>query len=278
MKIGKITILLVVLTAAVIGTIMSIKGNKTLEVNEYTVYGVDIPEAFDGFRIVHISDLHNASFGKGNENLIALLQSTHPDAIVITGDLIDSRRTDVDTALHFVTHALAIAPVYYASGNHEARIDYASLKVHLLDLGVCVLDNESVLLDREAQHIEFVGLSDPAFSGKKCFLGGMKEILQEKEVYTILLSHRPEYFADYVSSGADLVFSGHAHGGQFRLPWIGGLFAPGQGFLPKYDSGLYHAEKAIMVVSRGLGNSILPIRIGNPPELIVVNLVRLRNE
>lgn len=100
----------------------------------------------------------------------------------------------------------------------------------------------------------------------------LDNLMDDNDGYTILLSHRPELFTTYTASGVDLVFTGHAHGGQFRIPFVGGLVAPNQGFFPEYDAGLYTAETTNMVVSRGVGNSIIPLRINNRPELIVVTL------
>ena len=239
-----------------------------------------LPEAFSGFRIVQISDLHNAEFGSGNETLFALLSQASPDILVITGDLIDSRRTDVDVALSVCRWAVELAPVYYIPGNHEARSDqYAQLKAGMEDAGVTVLENEVVMLEQGGESLVLAGVRDPGF--QTYYHGGsdaavVSDVLQHFQLspdsYTVLLSHRPELFNTYVNAGIDLVFSGHAHGGQFRLPGIGGLFAPNQGFFPQYDAGLYSRGQTNMIVSRGLGNSLFPLRINNPPEIVAVEL------
>ena len=255
-------------------------GNTALEVNEYEIVSDRIPQGFDGFRIAQVSDLHNAEFGEGNSKLLELLSRTDPDIIVLTGDLIDSRNTDIEIALAFAREAMKIAPVYFVSGNHEARvIEYEDLKMGLAEAGVIVLENQKDEITREGESITLMGIDDPSFQESYLFgdaEGVAKQTIEtlqrESDGYTVLLSHRPELFELYVETGMDLVFSGHAHGGQFRLPFIGGLVAPNQGFFPKYDAGLFSEENTTMIVSRGVGNSIVPLRFNNRPEIIVVML------
>lgn len=244
-------------------------GNTALELNEIVVSSDRLPAAFDGFRIAHVSDLHNTEFGEGNGKLLALLAEAEPDLIAITGDMIDSRRPDIDTALRFAEEAVRIAPCCYVTGNHEARVsDYMRLEQGLKATGVTVLRNESMILARGSETIRVLGLDDPGFGSSPAqVLPGLMG-----EGYNLLLSHRPELFNLYRACGADLTLSGHAHGGQFRLPGVGGIFAPDQGFFPRYDGGLYREERADMVVSRGLGNSLFPFRINNRPEVVLVRL------
>lgn len=266
--------------AAVVLALWLAWGNTALEVNTYTVIGSRIPKGFSGFRIAQISDLHNASFGENNERLLSLLEEAQPDMIAITGDLIDSRRTDVEVALRFAREAVKIAPCYYVTGNHEARVSaYAELKAGLEAAGVTVLENEKVTIQRSGEEITVLGVDDPSFLADYLFGDAaevteqaLAELAAEEDSYTVLLAHRPELFQVYADSGVDLVFSGHAHGGQFRIPLIGGLVAPNQGFFPQYDSGLHTQGSTNMLVSRGLGNSIVPLRINNRPEIVVAVL------
>ena len=257
-------------------------GNTNLEITEYYVTSARIPDSFDGFEIAQISDLHNAEFGDENKDLLVLLSQIKPDVIVLTGDLIDSRHTDMDIALDFAGKAVQIAPTYYVTGNHEARIpEYEQLKTGLVDLGVNVLENQKAQITRDGESITLMGIQDPSFSTDYLF-GDAESVsrlaitsLQDaSDGFTVLLSHRPELFDLYVDTGVDLVFSGHAHGGQFRLPFVGGLVAPNQGFFPKYDAGQFIEENTKMIVSRGVGNSIIPFRLNNPPEIVVVELKR----
>ena len=261
--------------------IWTIWGNTALMVNTVTVTAGRIPAAFSGFRIAQVSDLHNAEFGENNVRLLELLLESRPDIIVITGDLVDSGHTDIDIAISFVEEAARIAPVYYVTGNHEARLSqYDRLRNGLEAAGVSMLEDRAVELERDGEKITLVGLSDPDFTVRSDIFGEVPAMVSTKlesladteSSYTILLSHRPELFESYASSGIDLVLSGHAHGGQFRLPFIGGLVAPNQGLFPKYDAGLYTESSTQMVVSRGIGNSIIPVRFNNRPEIVIVEL------
>ncbi len=261
-----ILLLVAVLTAWVLWA------NTAIEVNEWTVKSPEIPASFDGLRIAQLSDLHNTEFGASNERLLALLREAEPDIIVLTGDLIDSRNTKVDIALEFVRQAVQIAPCYFVSGNHESRVpEWTALRRGLLDAGATILDGDSVPLERDGAQIILAGVSSPAFGGD--FVRDLEKATAG-EGYTILLSHHPEWMAQYVARGVDLVFSGHAHGGQVRIPFVGGLIAPNQGFFPKYDAGAFREGETVMLVSRGLGNSIIPLRVNNRPEIIVAVLQR----
>ncbi len=251
-------------------------GNTTVGLSEYTVCGA--PKGFSGFRIAHVSDLHNAEMGDGNERLLNVLREAEPDLIAITGDLIDSRHTDIGIALRFAAEAVGIAPCCYVPGNHEARTsEYAELAEGLTDLGVTVLTNTSISIELSGCSITVMGIDDPSFQTNYMF-DNDAAVTEEKlrsirpNGYTVLLTHRPELFDVYESFGIDLVLAGHAHGGQIRLPFVGGLIAPDQGIFPKYDSGLYIRNGTHMLVSRGIGNSLFPFRINNRPEVILTEL------
>lgn len=261
--------------------IWTIWGNTALTVNTITISNSRIPTSFSGFKIAQVSDLHNAEFWENNARLLKLLSKNEPDIIVITGDLIDAQHTNIDIALNFVKEAIQIAPVYYVTGNHEASLSqYDRLKDGLESVGVSVLDDRVVELERDGEKITLIGLSDPDFTVKGDVFGEVPAMINTKlekltnmeNSYTILLSHRPELFESYVSSGIDLILCGHAHGGQFRLPFIGGLIAPNQGLFPKYDAGVFSDHNTHMIVSRGLGNSIIPFRFNNRPEIVLVEL------
>ena len=284
MKTRKKTILTLYILLLIILIGWTLWGNTALEVNEYEIVSNRIPKEFDGFRIAQVSDLHNTEFGEGNSKLIGLLSQTEPDIIVLTGDLIDSRQIDIEIALSFARDAMKIAPVYFVSGNHEARVsEYEDLKIGLTEAGVIVLENQKVEITRDGEAITLMGIDDPSFQESYLFGDAESvakqaiEMLQsESDGYTVLLSHRPELFELYVKTGMDLVFSGHAHGGQFRLPFLGGLVAPNQGFFPKYDAGQFTEENTTMIVSRGVGNSIIPIRFNNRPEIVLVTLRNMK--
>lgn len=255
-------------------------GNTALELNTYTISSSKLPQSFDGYRIAHVSDLHNAEMGKDNENLLTMLRDADPDMIAITGDLIDSRNTDIEIALQFVEEAVKIAPCYYVTGNHEARVnEYDELKAGLEAAGIIVLEDARTEISIEGETITLIGVNDPSYQTDYLFGDAqtvvnakLAELHTDSDGYTILLSHRPELFDTYAGHDIDLILSGHAHGGQFRLPFIGGLAAPNQGLFPKYDAGLYTEDNTNMLVSRGIGNSILPFQVNNRPEVILIEL------
>lgn len=275
-------IIIISVAAAILSVLIiwTVWGNLTPELNSYTVTSDKLPEAFDRFRIAHVSDLHNTELGKDNKKLLEMLRNAQPDIIAITGDLIDSRNTDVDVALHFVQEAVKIAPCFYVTGNHEARIsEFAEFKTELENSGVTVLEDERFEIGQSGETFVLLGVDDPSFQTDYLF-GDSETVMQSKltklikadDSYTVLLSHRPELFETYVNSGVNLVLSGHAHGGQFRLPFIGGIIAPNQGFFPEYDAGLYTSNSTCMAVSRGIGNSLFPFRLNNRPEIILIEL------
>lgn len=254
-------------------------GNAALELNTYTISSRGLPDAFDGYRIAQVSDLHNAEFGDRNQRLLEMLREAEPDMIAITGDLIDSRKTNIAVALAFAEEAVKFAPCYYVSGNHEARVsEYQDLKTGLEAAGVTVLDDAQVKIEVSGESITVIGVNDPSFhadyltSDAAVMDRKLSELSSEDAGFAILLSHRPELFDTYVAHDMDLILTGHAHGGQFRLPLIGGLIAPNQGLFPKYDDGLYSEGNTNMIVSRGLGNSIIPFRFNNRPEVVLIEL------
>lgn len=242
-----------------------------------------IPAAFDGFVLCQVSDVHNEARGEGNAALLRALREAAPDLICITGDFLDSRRTDLDFALELAGQLAEIAPAVYATGNHEARrMDLSALEAGLAALGVQVLRDDWMPLARGGEEIALLGLDDPGFAaGEDWTLAeGLDQtqarlsalLAQAGDRFSLVLSHRPELLPAYAEAGADLVLSGHAHGGQVRLPGIGGLFAPGQGILPRLTSGVHARGETRLVVSRGLGNSAFPLRVFNPPEIVTVTL------
>jgi len=251
-------------------------GNENVGLTVYETEVSGLPKAFDGLRIVQLSDLHNVVFKDGNAKLIALVEQAEPDMIFITGDMLDSRRPDTEAALNIAERAVEIAPVYYMTGNHEARIgEYAAFEQSLEKLGITVLRNRAVTLEKAGDTLNIAGVDDPSFMTSymdaKAGRGVMEYVLSQMNTQgcTFLLSHRPELFDVYADKGINLTFSGHTHGGQIRLPLLGGLYAPGLGFFPEYDGGLYRQDDSAMIVSRGIGNSLFPFRVNNDPEVVL---------
>ena len=245
--------------------------NKHLVITTYTYESEKLGADLDGYRIVQISDLHNAEFGKENKKLLETIRSCSPDIIIITGDLVDSNHTNVERAVAFVKEAVKIAPVYYVTGNHEYWLDPSEneqMMQGILAAGAYDLDDEAVRIEKGDSSFLLVGLDDQHLSDET-----LKNLLQEqKNELSIVLAHEPQYLQNYANAEADLVLTGHAHGGQIRLPFVGGIVAPDQGFLPEYISGQYNSADTEMIVSRGLGNSIIPVRLFNYPEVVCVEL------
>lgn len=266
--------------------------NRHLETTYYTYKAEQLGADLEGYRIVQISDLHNVKFGKNNQKLVDRIRECEPDMIVLTGDLVDSNHTNVDRAVQFVDEIVKICPVYYVTGNHEywlEKSEYDELMDGLVSAGVVILDNQVVEISRGDAKFRLVGLDDRSLAD-----GTLEALLSDESIrnnqaeqkeetadnedsgekeLTVVLAHEPQYLARYAGTGVDLVLSGHAHGGQFRLPFVGGIVAPDQGFFPEYTAGEYYMNGTEMIVSRGLGNSVIPVRLFNYPEIVCVDLV-----
>lgn len=256
--------------------------NNSIETSEINIASEKVPPSFHQFKIVHLSDLHNKSFGKNQSVLSDKIQNIEPDLIVFTGDLVDKRNYNEEISLSLIEKIVQIAPVYYVTGNHEwASGKFDSLAESLEKLGVHVMRNSRAEIEIGEESIHILGVDDPlmyhksvveASSVEKAIQTLVKDMNSE-ENFKMLLAHRPEMFPLYSQYDIDLIFSGHAHGGQVRIPFLGGLIAPGQGFFPQYTSGKYEENASKMIVNRGLGNSIIPQRVFNRPEIIAVTLL-----
>ncbi len=271
----------VLLIATLVGCIIFLYlQNNLISITEVKITSSKIPSSFKGYKILQISDLHNKQFGDNQDVLIQKIKSIDPDIIAITGDLIDSKSYDAEVSMQLIREIVKKYPVYFVTGNHEQWSGkYNRLEKELKKYDVNVLRNEHVGIRRGEQEINLLGIDDPEFVNGNRDEGNIiideikkAKIEMQPDRYNVLLSHRPEFLTEYADEQIDLVLSGHAHGGQVRLPFIGGLVAPNQGVLPKYTAGLYVEQSTSMVVSRGLGNSIIPQRILNRPEIVVVQL------
>ena len=263
--------------------------NNSLQTSYYTYTCKDIPSSFDGYCIVQISDLHNKNFGKQPNRLIEEIQVLTPDMIVITGDIIDSNHTNIETAIAFLEEAVKIAPCYYITGNHELWLE-KSVRTDLMEriskTGAIILDDKSIDITIKtdanttsgdsndnktsvSESFTLVGLDDGSL------LSDTLHTLtkdNDKSQFILLLAHEPQNMMLYSKENVDLILSGHAHGGQVRLPFVGGLVAPDQGFLPDYTEGLHEENGVSMIISRGIGNSVVPVRVFNRPEIICIDL------
>jgi predicted MPP superfamily phosphohydrolase len=265
----KIMIGLLVVVLSII--IFCIWQNNDIVISKYAYENNKIGDKLEGFKIAQISDLHNKEFGSKNKRLLDKLRNEKPNMIVITGDIVDRNRTNIDIALEFVKGAVEIAPVFYISGNHEYSIsynDWNKLMQNMEAHGVILMDNKTIEIGDD-NGFYIVGL------GEQNLTDGTLQTLTSDlnpDKLKILLAHEPQNLKLYSQAKVDLIFAGHAHGGQFRLPFVGGLIAPNQGFFPKYTAGTYREDQTTMVVSRGLGNSVIPVRIFNRPEIVIVTL------
>lgn len=241
-------------------------------------------ESIQGLKIAHISDYHNRKSDIINDALFKALDEEKPDLIFITGDLVDKNKTDISVSLSFAEKLCTYAPVYYVTGNHECNVSIENQKAFddmlekLSSIGVNILRQSfhKITLSN-GEKLNIYGIDDPYFhclysseiSDTTASLCDEFEI--NKSEFNILLAHHPEQLPVYVEYGFDLVFSGHAHGGQGRFV-NQGLIAPDQGFFPKYTSGKYVENSTTLILSRGIGNSIVPVRVFNKPHLIFVEL------
>lgn len=256
-------------------TAWTIYDNFRLTVSRYVVEFKELPEEFDGFKIVQVSDLHNARFGREQSRLMAAIRAEKPDLIAITGDLFHTLRRG--NAYSFLEQAARLAPCYYVSGNHEQRFaDYfTAIKPKLQSLGAVVLDDEAARISRNGAGITIIGLADPSFQRhvppERLTDEKLARLCGSESGFTLLLSHRPELFHMYARHNVSLALTGHAHGGQVRFAKRG-LFAVHQGWLPKYTEGIFVENNTKMIVSRSLGNSTLYPKINDPPELVAVQL------
>ena len=258
------------------------RANNAIDVTRFEHASAKIPPAFDGFRIVQVSDLHGKVFGRDNAKLLRLVEREKPDLIAITGDVVDERNYRLDSLRDFVERLVQIAPVYYVVGNHEAdfysRYFYEVVSL-LRKAGVAtLLARETRVTRKNGDAITLAGIMDVKLSQEftKFAEPQLKKFSRNEGEFRILLSHRPEYLTLYAKYGYDLVFSGHAHGGQICVPGLlpNGLNAPGQGWFPKYTRGSHKQGETTMIVSRGLGPSVIPTRFFNRPELVVCVLKR----
>lgn len=247
---------------------------KRIDVQTLEVRVTALPTAFDGFSVAQVSDLHLKGLSSYADSIVSIVKALQPDIIVLTGDTVHNYVPVMQSGLHtFLSQLCAVSPVYAVTGNHELRdgnsVYWAD---HFRQAGAVPLDNRSTFLVRAQSRIALLGLAGNTPFSRSLF----STTPALAAVPRLLLSHRPEYWTKTLSASGTLqptiTFSGHAHGGQVRLPIIGGLFAPGQGLFPRYTSGMYQKKDATLVVSRGLVDDGKPPRIYNKPHLPVVIL------
>ncbi|MGP7819788.1 metallophosphoesterase [Niallia sp. 01092] len=263
-----------------IAILFSYYQNNAVSTTKITIQSSKIPTSFNEYKIVQLSDLHSKEFGENQLRLVKKVKKLKPNLIVFTGDLVDADKYDEAISLALMKQLVSITSVYYVTGNHEwwsGKFD--SLEKKLQDAGVEVLRNRNVTIHNGKGQIKLIGVDDPAIDREAPNEAIVDQEMQSalkgldtSKSFTLLLSHRPELLSLYEKHQIDLVLSGHAHGGQVRIPFIGGLVAPDQGFLPKYTAGTYKKGDTTLIVNRGLGNSIIPQRLFNRPEIVEITL------
>ena len=250
-------------------------GNYTLSTEEYTFSSRRLPEGWDGARIVVLSDLHGRQFGQDNRRLAAAVEAAHPDVIALVGDFVDEW-TDPAYLRPLLERLTALAPCYFVSGNHEwAAGKMQETAALLADCGVTWLHNGFVTLQRGGDSLLLAGIDDPnGYADQKTPEQVAAEVYAAYgDPFWILLAHRNNYFPDrYSLLGADLVVSGHGHGGLVRLPFTDGLVSTDRTLFPSYTAGLYEKNDSALFVTRGLGNSGSTFRLFNRPEIAVLTL------
>ncbi len=262
-------------------------------IKEYEVASSAVGEAFDGYTMVVMADLHDNGTGKRNNRMMAAIRRIHPDAVMVAGDMVMARKgiCRYRECIHLLRRLAFRYPVYYGLGNHEARMDWEKERYasayrkwygEMMRAGVTVLDNLSLTIREGKEALTITGLNlDRTYYRKvkkvPMEAGYLEKLLgvARKDEYHILLAHTPAYFDGYAAWGADLTLSGHYHGGTVRLPFLGGVIAPDFELFPKWSRGRYDQDGKTMIVSGGLGTHSVNFRLGNMSELLVVRLRRV---
>lgn len=282
-------IYVLVLIAFFISLIMLISSICSLfiiDVTNYTITSEKVPTSFDGYKILQISDLHNIPLGNNNSRLLKEIKKVEPDIIVMTGDMVNSDSKNYDTFYSLSKELVKDYQIYYIMGNHELKLTWKEqleISRRLTSLGVKVLNNTETTIFKDNDHIRIYGLTQPTSTYKNIFknssplefsLINMQQTFPviDTSVFNILLAHSPFDFDVFSAWKADLVLAGHVHGGLIRIPFVGGVLSPERTLFPKYDAGEYSQDNSKMIVSRGLGNGTINLRILNNPEICVITL------
>ena len=267
-----------VLAVAVVTIIYGLYCSNTIEIKNYSLRSDRISSQI---RFVFISDLHCKEYGEKNSDLVAKIKEQNPDFIAVGGDMVNKYSTDDHVMREFLPQLAEIAPTYCILGNHELALKNEIDFKNDIDLtGAKLLDNESVTLNINGEKILLGGMSDFPYyeynspdydTPERYFWDEFNE--SSKNCYSILLHHQPEYISNHVDDAKiDLIMCGHTHGGAVQIPFIGGVFAPNQGFFPKYDKGEFDFDNTKMIISAGLGDAYPVLRLNNCPEITVVKI------
>ncbi len=240
---------------------------KSVAVTKYDVSVRNLPASFDGFTILHLTDLHSKEYGSGQDRLLNLINQYDFDMVAITGDLVDKDNRQISPAINLI-RGLPQKPVFFVPGNHEWWTNY-EIKEALLAEGVQILENANYKYSKGDEHIWIAGVDDPFLQQDDLdqALDGTGDAAPR-----LLLAHAPDIYPAAMRAGIDLVMVGHTHGGQVRLPFLGAIYVPGKGLFPQFDYGRYFSGLSTLVINGGLGESTLPVRINNRPEIVLLTL------
>lgn len=271
---GCLTALIILALIAAAAAFLIKDSRDDLEISRYEVKSQKLPESFDGFKIVQLSDLHGAEFGEDGMELVEKVKELEPDIIALTGDFVTDEG-DLAAVEKLAARLTELCPVYFVSGNHEFGSGLAVKVRNILErAGVKYLSNEYLTISRGEDGILLGGVEDPLAYADMLSPDELAQKMNDAapDAFKILLGHRNYWMTEYPELPVDLIFCGHAHGGLIRIPGVGGLIGTDRRLFPDFDAGEYNNGRYTLIVSRGLGNSVPIPRIFNRPEIVCVEL------
>lgn len=271
---GCLTALIILALIAAAAAFLIKDSREDLEISRYEVASQKLPESFDGFKIVQLSDLHGAEFGEDGMELVDKVGSLEPDMIALTGDFVTDE-CDLAAVEKLAARLVKLCPVYFVSGNHEFGSGLAVKVRNILErAGVKYLSNEYLTINRGDDEILLGGVEDPLAYADMLSPDELAQKMNDAapDAFKILLGHRNYWMTEYPELPVDLIFCGHAHGGLIRIPGVGGLIGTDRRLFPDFDAGQFNNGRYTLIVSRGLGNSVPIPRIFNRPEIVCVEL------
>lgn len=271
---GCLTALIILALIAAAAAFLIKDSREDLEISRYEVASQKLPESFDGFKIVQLSDLHGAEFGEDGMGLVEKVKELEPDIIALTGDFVTDEG-DLAAVEKLAARLVKLCPVYFVSGNHEFGSGLAVKVRNILErAGVKYLSNEYLTISRGEDEILLGGVEDPLAYADMLSPDELAQKMNDAapDAFKILLGHRNYWMTEYPELPVDLIFCGHAHGGLIRIPGVGGLIGTDRRLFPDFDAGEYNNGRYTLIVSRGLGNSVPIPRIFNRPEIVCVEL------
>ena len=271
---GCLTALIILALIAAAAAFLIKDSRDDLEISRYEVASQKLPESFDGFKIVQLSDLHGAEFGEDGMGLVEKVEELEPDIIALTGDFVTDEG-DLAAVEKLAARLTELCPVYFVSGNHEFGSGLAVKVRNILErAGVKYLSNEYLTISRGEDGILLGGVEDPLAYADMLSPDELAQKMNDAapDAFKILLGHRNYWMTEYPELPVDLIFCGHAHGGLIRIPGVGGLIGTDRRLFPDFDAGEYNNGRYTLIVSRGLGNSVPIPRVFNRPEIVCVEL------